>query len=94
MSRLRERTDSIHMISLMRGGKPCRATLRNVSAIGASATAPFPPGPKEAVQLVYRGNAIDCEVAWARGRAFGLRFVRPIAPQLLAELIAAGVVSE
>lgn len=76
MSRIDQRADTDLTITILRGGKQGRAQLRNLSRTGASASAPFPPGLNEDVQMICRGQIIDCKVAWAQGRLFGLSFVQ------------------
>ena len=85
-SRSNSRTELALSATIVRSGKQMRVVLRDVSAGGAAATTPFPPGPKEQVRLSSQGVAIGCRVVWARGKSFGLVFDQPLTPSQLSAL--------
>ncbi|MGK2910531.1 MAG: PilZ domain-containing protein [Sphingobium sp.] len=89
MSRIDQRADTDLTITILRGGKQGRAQLRNLSRTGASASAPFPPGLNEDVQMICRGQVLDCKVAWAQGRVFGLSFVQRLSEDKLQTMLRA-----
>lgn len=87
MSRTDQRTDAESSITIILGGKQGRAQLRNLSRTGASASAAFPPGLNEDVQMICKGLVIDCKVAWAQGRDFGLSFTSRLTADKLQRLL-------
>lgn len=89
MHRSGERVDLAVDITILRRGKQVRARIGNLSATGASATAAFAPGPKEAIHLLWNGQAIGCHVIWARNNVFGLKFDRPLTAPILASMVEA-----
>lgn len=87
MSRIDQRADTDISVTIVRAGKQGRAQLRNISRAGASASAPFPPGLNEDVQMICKGQVVESKVAWARGREFGLMFLRPLTVAKLQALL-------
>jgi hypothetical protein len=88
MTRLARRSETKIPVTLWRGGQMGRATLHDLSVKGASAEAPFPPGPRETVQISRNRVRIDCQVIWARGKAFGIAFTPPLDNDAWFELTA------
>lgn len=88
-----QRADTDIGITILRAGKQGRAQLRNVSRSGASASAAFPPGLNEDVQMICGGQVVDCRVAWARGREFGLSFQSPLTVAKLQAILGTNSIS-
>ncbi|MDX3911214.1 MAG: PilZ domain-containing protein [Sphingobium sp.] len=93
MARTDPREDTDLSVTILRGGKQGRVQLRNISSTGASGSAPFPPGLNADVQMVLRGNVVECKVVWARGRDFGVAFGSPLPPDALQALLGGGGVA-
>ncbi|WP_281822400.1 PilZ domain-containing protein [Sphingobium sp. BS19] len=90
MSRIGQRAETALNVTIMRGGKQIRAQVQNLSITGANASAPFPPGLNEDVQMICKGKILDCKVVWAKGRTFGLAFKSPLSEAALQDLVGEG----
>lgn len=83
MDRDRARTKVDLGVTLIRGGRVSRAELRDLSVTGAALWAPFPPGNHERIAIARNGLSLDARVVWARGKAFGVMFGKPLDPEHL-----------
>ena len=78
MGRRRERTEVELTSTMYRAGRMSNVRLENVANGGLGASAPFPPGVGEQVELTFLGTLIKGRVAWALKRQFGLELVNPL----------------